>query len=332
MSINISTKQLEPLRTNYANLERRFGNKKPASRYQEAVYDIQPTVNFHYPPSWEPNKQLFDVTRTAIVMEDWYSFADPRQYYYTAYVSARAKQQESIEKTFEMIEKRGLLKTVPAELQQKVRQVLTPLRHVEYGANMNNQDICDRGYGATITSLASFNGFDRIGMAQYLSRIALLVDENEESGLLQAREDWLNNPAWQPLRHAMEDIFVLDDWFEIMVAQNVVMDGLIFPLMYEHFINEVSAQGGGVFAMLTQLMTEWYAETIRWTNQLMKVTAGESPENAQLLSHWITHWTDRLSEAVTPIAELALDGKAEAALSDVKQTLLTRLGKQGISV
>jgi len=332
MSINISTKQLEPLRTNYTNLERRFGSKKPASRYQEAVYDIQPTVNFHYPPSWEPDKQLFDVTRTAIVMEDWYRFADPRQYYYTAYVSARAKQQESIEKTFEMIEKRGLLNTVPAELQQKVRQVLTPLRHVEYGANMNNQDICDRGYGAIITSLASFNGFDRIGMAQYLSRIALLIDENEESGLLQAREDWLNNPAWQPLRHAMEDIFVLDDWFEIMVAQNVVMDGLIFPLMYEHFINEVSAKGGGVFAMLTQLMTEWYAETIRWTNQLMKVTASESPENAKLLSHWVAHWTERLSEAVTPIAELALDDKAEAALSDVKQTLLTRLGKQGISV
>jgi len=332
MSINISTKQLEPLRTNYANLERRFGNKKPASRYQEAVYDIQPTVNFHYPPSWEPNKKLFDVTRTAIVMEDWYRFADPRQYYYTAYVSARAKQQESIEKTFEMIEKRGLLNTVPTELQQKIRQVLTPLRHVEYGANMNNQDICDRGYGATITSLASFNGFDRIGMAQYLSRIALLVDENEESGLIQAREDWLNNPVWQPLRHAMEDIFVLDDWFEIMVAQNVVMDGLIFPLMYEHFINEVSAQGAGVFAMLTQLMTEWYAETIRWTNQLMKVTASESPENAQLLSHWVAHWTDRLSEAVTPIAELALDDKAEAALSDVKQTLLSRLGKQGILV
>jgi len=330
MSISISTKELKPLRTNYAHLERRFGNKKPASRYQEAVYDLQPTTNFHYPPSWEPNKKLFDVTRTAIVMEDWYRFADPRQYYYTAYVSARAKQQESMEKTFEMVEKRGLLQSVPIPLQHTVKQLLTPLRHVEYGANMNNQDICDRGYGTSITSLASFNGFDRVGMAQYLSRIALLIDENEDTGLVQAREDWLNNPTWQPLRHAMEDIFVLDDWFEIMVAQNVVMDGLLFPLIYEHFINTVSAQGGGVFMMLTQLMTEWYAETVRWTNQLMKVTAAESQSNAQLLNHWVEHWSERLTQAILPIAQLALDQQAEPTLNEVKHALLARLTKQGI--
>lgn len=332
MSINIATKELKPIRKNYAYITRRLGDKKPATRYQEAVYDIQPTTNFHYPPSWEPDKKLFDESRTAIVMNDWYSFTDPRQYYYTAYVSARAKQQESMEKTFEMMDKRDLLSTVPDALQQSVKQVLTPLRHVEYGANMNNQDICDRGYGVTITSLASFNGFDRIGMAQYLSRIALLIDGNEDTGLVQAREDWLNNPTWQPLRHAMEDIFVLDDWFEIMVAQNIVMDGLIFPLIYEKFINDISAQGGASFAMLTQLMTEWYAETVRWTNQLIKVTANESAENAQLLSHWVSHWTERLGDAVQPIAALALTDKADAALDDVKQTLLARLAKQGITV
>ncbi len=332
MSLNIAAKEVKPLRVNFAYTARRVGENKPASRYQEAVYDIQPTCNFHYPPTWEPNKQLFDTSRTAIVMQDWYSFTDPRQYYYTSYVTTRAKQQEVVESNFELIEKRNLLQAVSAAVQDKVRQVLIPLRHMEYGANMNNQDICDRGYGTTITSVASFNGFDRVGMAQYLSRIALLLDGNEETTLKAAKDAWLHSPAWQPLRHAMEDTFVLDDWFEIMVAQNIVMDGLLYPLIYERFIPSLTAQGGGAFLMLTQFMNEWYEETVRWTNALIKVTAAESSANAALLTQWTSAWVQRLEQAVLPIAELAFGDQAATQVAEVKQELLTRLAKQGIKV
>lgn len=332
MSIHIAAKEIKPVRKNYDYTSRRFGDKKTASRYQEAAYDIQPTTNFHYPPTWEEGKELYDVSRTAIVMEDWYAFADPRQYYYTSYVTARAKQQESMSSNLDMAEKRGLLNSVPADLKLKVRNILTPLRHVEYGANMNNQSICEKGYGTTITSLASFNGFDRVGIAQYIARIALLIDENEEEGLIKAREDWLENPVWQPLRHAVEDTFVLNDWMETMVAQNVVMDGLIYPLIYDRFINDVVSNGGSVFAATTQFMNDWYAETIRWTNQLMKVTAAESNDNAELLSSWVTKWSDRLEEALMPIANEALGDSGAAQLVEVKQALHARLAKQGLSV
>lgn len=332
MSLNIAAKEVKSLRTNYDYTARRVGADKPASRYQEAVYDIQPTCNFHYPPTWEPNKQLFDASRTAIVMRDWYSFTDPRQYYYTTYVVARAKQQEAMDASFELIEKHNLLATTPAAVKDQVRQVLIPLRHVEYGANMNNQDICDRGYGTSITSAASFNGFDRIGMAQYISRIALLLDENEETSLNAAKQAWLNAAEWQDLRHAMEDSFVLEDWFEIMVAQNIVMDGLLYPLIYERFIPGLVAQGGSNFLMLTQFMNEWWAETQRWTNALIKVTAAESPENTQLLATWTQHWLNRLEAALQPLANLALGETGAAQLADIKQALVTRLGKNGLKV
>ena len=332
MSLNIAAKEVKPLRLNYAYTARRVGENKPATRYQEAVYDIQPTCNFHYPPSWEPHKQLFDASRTAIVMQDWYTFTDPRQYYYTTYVTARAKQQEGMDNSFELIEKHNLLNSVPAAVLDKVRKVLIPLRHVEYGANMNNQDICDRGYGATITSVASFNGFDRIGMAQYVARIALLLDGNEETTLIAAKAAWLDAPEWQPLRHAIEDTFVLDDWFEIMVAQNIVLDGLLYPLLYERFTTQLAVEGGSPFIMLTQFMREWFDETTRWTNQLLKVTAAESPANAELLTTWTSQWLARMEQALTPVAELAFGVDGAAQLAAVKQELLARLAKQGIKV
>lgn len=332
MSVHISTKEIKTKRTNYEYVGRRIGHDKPASRYQEAVYDVQPTTNFHYPPTWEKDKELYDVKNTSIVMEDWYTFTDPRQFYYSAYVIARAKQQESIDNNFKMTEKHNMLLSLPENLQALIKQVLTPLRHFEYGANMNNQDICDRGYGVTITSLASFNGFDRIGMSQYLSKIALNLDENESIGLDQAKIDWLEDPIWQGLRHAMEDSFVLDDWFEIMVAQNIVMDGLIFPLIYDRFITSLTDQGCTAMPLLTQFMNDWYAETIRWTNQLIKVTAAESDENSGLLSKWVKEWTDRIETVLAPIATTALGESGVQQLAEIKTELLTRLGKQGLKV
>lgn len=332
MSLNIAAKEIKPLRLNYGHIARRIGEHKPATRYQEAVYDIQPTTNFHYPPSWDPSRKLYDTARTQIVMQDWYSFTDPRQFYYTSYVAARAKQQEIMESNFELVEKRNLLQGLKPELAEQIRQVLIPLRHYEYGANMNNQDICHRGYGTTITSLASFNGFDRIGMAQYVSRIALLLDGNEETSLHAAKQAWLHDSVWQGLRHVMEDSFVLDDWFEILLVQDVLMDGLLYPLIYERFISQVVAQGGSTFLMLTQFMNEWSEENTRWTNQLLKVTASESTENSALLAQWTQAWLPRIESAFAPFAQLAFGEQGAEQLAAVKAELVARLAKQGVKV
>ena len=328
MSINISAKQVEPLRVNYSHIARRIGDTKAATRYQEAVYDIQPTENFHYPPTWDPEHKLFDESRTAIKMADWYTFTDPRQYYYTSYVTTCAKQQELMENNFNVVENH-LLAVMPEAVRQVIREVMIPLRHYEYGANMNNQEICDNGYGATITSLASYNGLDRMGMSQYLSRIALLLDENEETTLNSARDAWLTGPLWQDLRHAMEDSFVLDDWFETLVAQNIVMDSLVFPLVYQHFVNKAAAEGGNALLMLTQFMTEWFKETERWSNQLIKVTASESSENAALLSQWVSKWAERVETALQPLAVKALGDTGIEQLASIREALYARLSKQG---
>ena len=332
MSIEISAKSITPVRLAYGNLERRFGDKKPAPRYQEAVYDIQPTTNFQYRPLWDKNHDIYDVSKTAIVMEDWYSFADPRQYYYGSYTIARAKQQEVAEHNFAFVDKRDLFDAVPEAVKQAVRNILIPLRHVEWAANMNNCQITDECYGSNFSSVGMFNAMDRLGMAQYVTRIGLLLDGNEEATLDAAKQAWMEAPQWQGLRHAIEDMFVLDDWFELMVAQNFVLDGLIFPLLYDRFEKKLTQEGGSTIAMLTEFMDDWYKETVRWTNALAKVTAKESAENQALLSGWVAKWTDRLSVALEPIAIEAFGDDGANELVEVKAELLDRLAKQGVTV
>lgn len=330
MSIDISAKAIPPIRQTYGHVSRRIGEGKPASRYQEATYDLQATTNFHYRPLWDKRYDIYDVERTAIVMKDWYAFRDPRQYYYSAYTAVRAKQQEIAEKNYAFVEQRELLLTLPAATQRIIRQIFIPLRHVEWGANMNNCAITDCGYGTAITQASTFNSLDRLGIAQYLTRVSLILEQNETTGLDAAKQDWLERDIWQDLRHVVEDTFVLEDWFETMVAQNIVMDGLVYPLIYQHLVDELLTSGATVMALLTQFMTEWFAETERWTNALIKVTAAESDANKALLSKWAGHWNGRVSGALVGIADNAFEQNGKERVEQVSQALIARLQKQGI--
>ena len=99
MSIEIKTATVEPIRQTFSHTRRRFGDK-PASRYQEASFDIEATTNFHYRPLWQPGRLLNDPARTCLRMADWYAVIDPRQFYYGTYVQTRARMQETTEHEF----------------------------------------------------------------------------------------------------------------------------------------------------------------------------------------------------------------------------------------
>src|SRR3546814_15748248 len=75
-----SSDLIEPRRKTFDNLVRRFGDK-PASRYQEASYDIQAKENLHYRPTWAPDQQIYDTEISRVKMADWDAFKDPRQYF-----------------------------------------------------------------------------------------------------------------------------------------------------------------------------------------------------------------------------------------------------------
>ena len=143
---------------------------------------------------------------------------------------------------------------------------------------------------------------------------------------------WLENQEWQPLRHVVEDSFVIEDWFETLLVQNVLIDSFIYPLFYEHWMNEVSRDGGSALVMLTEFMSDWYAETLRWTDAILKTAATESDENAALLGEWSNKWLDRVSEAVVPIATSLLgDAAGNDTVENAKQAILQRLSRAGVS-
>lgn len=330
MQIDLRTVSIKPLRQTFDHVARRIGGDKPASRYQEGTFDAQATANFHYRPLWDPEHELFDVTRTQVKMADWYAFKDPRQMYYGTYTLARARMQETAEGDFDFVESRGLATALPEVTRTLALDVLLPLRHLEWGANMNNAFICAYGYGTAITQPCIYQAMDHLGIAQYLTRVGLLLDD--ESALDVAKEAWLNDAKWQDLRRYVEDSFVLKDWFELFVAQNLVLDGLLYPLVYQHIDNAISAQGGPTVSMLTRFQNEWFAETRKWVDASIKTAAAESGENKALISQWTAQYRDKAIAALAPLAAHALGAQADEVMAELKEEFNARASKAGLAI
>lgn len=331
MNIDLQAREITPLRQTYAHVAQYIGGDKTASRYQEATFGAQPMANFHYRPTWDPEHELFDASRSRIKLADWYALKDPRQFYYATWTMTRARQQDAVEANFQFVESRGMVAMIPENVRDKALQVLLPLRHAAWGANMNNACIAAYGYGTAFTAPAMFHAMDNLGIAQYLTRLGLAMAE--PVALDEGKQAWLDDPHWQGLRRYVEDSLVVQDPFELFVAQNLALDGLLYPLIYTHFVDDhIALQGGTAVAMLTSFMPEWHDETARWIDAVVKTAAAESDENRQLLSQWAANWSDRAQAALAPLAELALGAQGTATLSEVVDLFRARCRKSGLTV
>ncbi len=331
MKLDIRTSAAEPRRQAYAYLTRRFGEDRQATRYEEAVFDLQSTANFHYRPVWQSEFELYDVKKTAIVLADWYVLLDPRQFYYATYNISRAGLEAANGKAFELSEKLGLLAELADGARARVLDTILPMRHYEWGANRILWSICDRGYGTAVTSAAAFAAMDRLGMAQVITKVGLALDGQTGSSVETAKKAWLDAPEWQGVRRLVEDSFVIDDWFEAFVAQNLAMDGIIHRFVFDELRMAIRPAGGTGLVMVTDIVSDVFADQARWIDAVIKIAAAASPENKEKLAGWFETWTARAVEAATPLAKHALGDNSGEAIERLSRELSARAAKLGIA-
>ena len=331
MTIELKTVDIKPLRHTFAHVARHIGGDKTATRYQEGMMGAQPQANFHYRPTWDPDYEIFDPSRSAIRMANWYVLKDPRQFYYASWATARARQQDAMESNFEFVESRRMIGLMRDDVAARALDVLVPLRHAAWGANMNNAQICALGYGTVFTAPAMFHAMDNLGVAQYLTRLALSMSGPD--ALDAAKAAWQTDAAWQPLRRYVEDTFVVADPVELFIAQNLALDGLLYPLVYDRFVDErIALAGGSAVAMLTAFMPEWHTESNRWVDAVVKTMAAESDDNRALLARWTRDWSARAHDALAPVAGRALRDAGDTALDEAGEQFRARVGKLGIAL
>ena len=190
MHIDLQTVSIKPLRHTFDNIARRIGADKPATRYQEGTLDMQQTANFHYRPTWDPDHDIYDASRTVIKMADWYAFKDPRQFYYGAYTMARAKQQDTAEANFDFVESRGLAANLPEEVRDTVLKLLVPQPNLTEGA-VAGVPITVQRTGSLTNALTVNIGIDESERFTFPTSITILAGQSARSFTLMATENAL---------------------------------------------------------------------------------------------------------------------------------------------
>ena len=162
--------------------------------------------------------------------------------------------QEVAEADFEFVETRGLADRFDDAARRVALDFYVPLRHVAWGANMNGAYQCAYGYGTAIQPClyAAWTSW----ALPSTSRPGPAAGQPWASWKRASKPGW-KRPPGSPLRRLVEDTWVMKDWFELYVAQNVVLDGVLFGLAYKGSIRALSERAGPVVSMLTRFQAEW---------------------------------------------------------------------------
>lgn len=304
MQYELRQNVIEPRRQTYQALADRHGDR-PASRYEEGTVGIQPTENFHYRPLWAPDRELYDERYSRLRLSDPDGFADPRQYYYAPYVAARAALHDAFGKTLDYVADRQLLDRMPDGWKAMLGSVVVPLRHYESGAQLITVAGARFAWGASVAQCLSYAAFDRVGIAQLLSRIGIAAGEGTDATLAAAKEHWVGSAHLQGLRRTTEEALAERDWAVGLLAQDL-LDQLVHPVLY-HSLDDAALLGGaGAYSLLTQHLTAWYGDHRRWLDALYQAWA-DDPEHGERnraeLAAAAAVWLPKAEQAVATLAE-----------------------------
>lgn len=300
MQYELRYQVIEPKRNTYQNVIDRFGDQ-PATRYQEATLDVEPRENFHYRPTWVRDRELYDPRYTALRLTDPYSFADPRGFYYTPYVTNRAALHDEFGKTLSYLEDRELLGRMPQDWRDVLGSVVIPLRHYESAAQLVSVAGARFAYGTSLEQCCTFAAFDRIGNAQMLSRVGIALGGGTGDALTTAKTEWLAGEHLQPMRRLVEEIMVVSDWAEGLLAIDFV-DTLLYPMVYSGLDERALLAGAGAYSLFAQHLSAWFTDQRKWLDALIAAWR-EDPEHGAANAEHLT----RIAESWRPRAEHAVD-------------------------
>lgn len=336
MQYELKTQVVDQQRKTFTHLIERFGDR-PASRYEEGTIGIQATENFHYRPTWAPDKELYDPDYSRFKLADPYSFTDPRQFYYTPYVTTRTGMHEAFGKTLDYLEKRDLFAKLPQAWRSIMADTFVPMRHYESAGQLIFSGACRFGYGTTITQCCGYAAFDRIGIAQLISRVGIALGGGGAELLDSAKAAWVEDTHLQGMRRYVEEAMVGTDWADTVIAYDL-SDQLIYGLLYRELDEAALLGGAGAYSLVAQHLSGWFTDQRRWLDALYKAWLADPEYGASNAAAFEAVAAAKLPQAVGAVTDMAAHIDSFGAVGAVEAVgrlaadVTEQLGRLGLDI
>lgn len=298
------------------------GRRRPPSEYEEL------TVGLHFGEEALVSTRVgtWSLDNTRLVNVPWEDFRDPAQLHYRTWIALQDRAERELGATLDLAQQAGFVDGLDGDWRREMAALVGGLAFAEWGVAMAMQYVERFCLSSAVGQAAQLQVCDELRHAQRaLEWSDALRGAPAEEGEDPARAAWMDHPALQPLREAVELALVIEDWGEVIVAVNVCLEGLLQPFQRELYLTAARAEQDMGSAMLGQ--HGWVDEErhLRWTEAFLRLVIDSEPANRAVLQGWC--------EAHAPAAHTALDaiaagfpfgGAAEEAAS-VARTELTKL-------
>jgi len=279
-------------------------------------------VNLHCQPDarggWDVDPGLlvnngriaWELSSTKLDHPDWYAFRDPAQLWQRSYVKQQAEQERSIERTCEDAIAGGQL----ADLDPTwAREILGGHYRVwslaEWGLFRASFTASRESLSDSLSAVLTFEAFDRLRHAQdvvwWMLALEKAVPGFSDAG---AKDQWLTAEHYQPMRRLVEELMhACDDWAEVAVALNLVVDPIVGEVGLSRLVGRPAGlHGDSVTPMIVRTAERDRRRNQAWTQELVRmVTADNVPaaaENGAVVEEWLARWTPAAIAAAEPLS------------------------------
>ena len=290
----------------------KFGDVKRKPTPYEVV-----TGKFHYhfrrepaPFEMDPNTPinlwyLKNREGSPFQVEDWEDFRDPYKLTYRDYVAMQHEREIFIDAVVDRAETSGLADGLAPPWVATLKDVFVPLRFPIHVLQMASLYVGQMAPSSYITNCAHFQAADemrRIQRIAYWTKVLANAHGDDIAETAHSRQIWESDPAWQPLRKALEELLIAYDWGEAFTALNVVLKPTIDAL-FNDCLGDLAATNGDSF--VAELAAEFARDSARsqdWTQALTTYALDHEPSLSAVLDGWVQKWTPIADEAVAGFA------------------------------
>lgn len=232
----------------------------------------------------------------------WEKFRDPRETTYTKYTELQREKEVFVDGILDEIEVTGYDKKISQAWLPALSRLVAPLRYPVHGFQMLAAYIGQTAPSGRIAITSALQAGDEMRRVQ---RIAYRVRQLQLAfpGFADdSKRLWKDDPAWQPLREAIEKLLIAYDWGESFVGLNLVLKPLIDQLFMKHLSDLGLERGdyllGQIFFSLDE-DCQWHRQ---WSKALVRMAIEDNPRNLEVLQVWVNKWYSLAAPAMRSLA------------------------------
>lgn len=289
--------------------------KRRVSEYEAVTCYTQPDPGAFDKEGWylrtAEGRTAWMAESTRLRHPHWFDFRDPSSQWQRTYVRMQAEQERSISRVTEDAAADGAFADLdPTWLREMVGGHYRVWSYLEYGLFRAFAAAQREALSDTIGTVFCFEGVDRMRHAQDI--VIYMMDlEDAVPGFVdnKHKSTWLADPIYQPSRLVVEQLMAFDDWAELAVVVNLVLDPILTEVGLSQLVRRFgSFHGDQVTPAIVATVERDRRRNRLWTEELVRMTTDPSLEEADAnratIQSWFDTWTPLVLEAATALAPL----------------------------